>query len=631
MALNCSENPSLAAPVLVLLSPGGVALARQLKALLPDAEIHGLRTRLGASEADVLFNGTAEHLRGLFIAGHPIIGLCAAAVLIRSLGPLLGDKWNEPPVLALAEDGSVVVPLLGGHHGAHALARTIGAELDIAPAITTAGDVRFGVAFDDPPEGWRLANPGDAKAFSAALLAGAPVRVEGMAQWLTSARLPVAPDAELVLRITERATIGSPELLVYHPASLAVGVGIERNGDPEALISLIRDTLTASNLSPLAVAGLYSIDIKGNEPAMHAAAAALGVPIRFFDAETLERETPRLASPSDLVFTHVGCHGVSEGAALAAVGNSGLLVVPKTKSRGATCAIARAAAPFNPATRGRPQGRLFVVGLGPGDLAWRTMAATNALAQMDDLVGYSLYNDLVGPLAPDVVRHDFGMGDEEIRARKALELAASGRTVCLVTSGDPGIYAMATLVFELLDRTPQPEWLLVDIQVIPGISAFQAAAALIGAPLAHDFCLISLSDLLTPWPLIVKRLEAAAAADMAVALYNPVSRNRRQQFDEAVKILRRHRPGTTPAVIGRQLGRPEQTLTVVQLAELTPDRLDMLCVVLVGSSDTRVIERPCGGHWVYTPRGFSGKPLSGMREGAGMREAAPTLSPTKDP
>lgn len=613
MALTASDPSVHGAPVFVLLSPGGLPVARRLKLLFAGAEIHGLQGRVAAGDVDRGFGATADHLRGLFQGGRPIIGLCAAAVLIRSLAPLLGDKWTEPPVLALAEDGGVVVPLLGGHHGAHALARTIGAALEVAPAITTAGDVRFGVAFDDPPDGWRLANPADAKPFAGGLLAGAPVRLEGLAPWLASARLPFASDAELVLRVTERAVAGSPEMLVYHPTTLAVGVGVERGGDPEELITLIRDTLAAQGLSPLAVGGVFSIDVKADEPAVHAAAAALGVPARFFDAATLEVETPRLATPSDLVFEHVGCHGVSEGAALAAVGSGGLLVVPKHKSRGATCAIARAPLPLDARSLGRPRGRLFVVGLGPGGAPWRTANAAAALEAMDDLVGYKLYNDLVDPLPAHVVRHDFGMGDEEARARKALDLAAEGRTVCLVTSGDPGIYAMATLVFELLDRAPQPGWLRVEIQVIPGVSAFQAAASLIGAPLAHDFCLISLSDLLTPWPLIVKRLEAAAEADMAVALYNPVSRGRRQQLEEAVRIFLRHRSPDTPAVIGRQLGRPEQTVKVVALSELTPDLLDMLCIVIVGSSDTRVVARPRGGHWVYTPRGFSGKPSSGMR------------------
>ena len=606
-------------PALILLSPGGLALARRIRELLPGAEVHGLRGRLEPTAVDHVFVGTADHLRGLFLGGRPIIGLCAAGVLIRSLGPLLGDKWSEPPVLAIAEDGSAVIPLLGGHHGAHTLARTLGAALSVAPAITTAGDVRFGIAFDDPPDGWELANPDDAKPFAGALLAGAPVRLEGRAPWLAASRLPFAPDAELVLRVTERVAAGSPEVLVYHPRTLAVGVGVERNGDPAELIALIRETLASQTISPLAVAGLFSIDIKADEPAIHAAAADLGVPVRFFDAETLERERPRLANPSEVVFANVGCHGVSEGAALAAVGNGGLLVVPKTKSRGATCAVARASEPFDAAALGTPRGRLTVVGLGPGAAGWRTADAAAALAEMEDLVGYRLYNDLAGPLAPHVVRHDFGMGDEEVRAVKALELAAAGRRVCLVTSGDPGIYAMATLVFELLDKAPRPEWQRVEVRVVPGISAFQALASRIGAPLAHDFALVSLSDLLTPWPVIVKRLEAVAAADMAVALYNPVSRERRRQLEEAVEILLRHRDPATPAVIGRQMGRPEEAVSVVPLAELKPDLLDMLSIVIIGASDTRAVARPRGGQWVYTPRGFAGKNSSIMKgpEGQG--------------
>ncbi|CAK0748633.1 cobalt-precorrin 5A hydrolase / precorrin-3B C17-methyltransferase [uncultured Gammaproteobacteria bacterium] len=614
MALNDRSPNGQAAPVLITLTPGGVPLCRRLKAMVPGSEIHGLAGRVAEGDADRLFTATAEHLRGLFRAGRPIVGVCAAGVLIRSLAPLLGDKWSEPPVLALAEDGSAVIPLLGGHHGAHALARTYGEALNVQPAITTAGDVRFGVALDDPPLGWCLANPADAKAFAGALLAGASVRLEGEAPWLTGSRLPLAADGGLTIHATEQALTGSAQALVYHPAVLAVGVGVERDGSAEELKALIAETLAAHGLSPLAVAGLFSIEVKSDEPAVHAAAAALGVPARFFDAVALEAQAPRLVTPSEVVFRNVGCHGVSEGAALAASGPEGVLIVAKAKSRGATCAIARSPIPLDATKIGRPRGKLSVVGLGPGGLEWRTANAVAALAAMDDLVGYKLYTDLAKPLASHVTLYEYGMGDEEIRARKALDLAAQGRKVVLVTSGDPGIYAMATLVFELLDHDSRPDWLRVEVEVVPGISAFQAGAALIGAPLAHDFCLISLSDLLTPWELIVRRLEAAAAADMAVALYNPVSRGRRHQLETAVEIFLRHRSPETPAVIGRQLGRPDQSVTVVRLGDLTPDLLDMLSIVTIGSSETRRMARPRGGEWVYTPRGFSGKASSGMRE-----------------
>jgi cobalt-precorrin 5A hydrolase/precorrin-3B C17-methyltransferase len=599
-------------PVLIVLTPGGVPVSRDVQALFPQAEVHGLARRVAG--VDRAFERTGEHLRELFLAGRPIIGVCAAAVLIRALAPVLDDKHAEPPVVAVAEDGSVVVPLLGGHHGAHALARRIAERLGGVAAITTAGDLRFGVALDNPPEGWTLANPDHYKAFAGALLAGASVRLEGEAAWLRDSRLPFAADARHVIRITDRVMAGGENTLVYHPRDLAVGVGAERGANADEVIALVRETLAANGLAEDAVAGLFSLDVKADEPAVHAAAVALGVPVRFFDAATLERETPRLATPSEVVFRQVGCHGVAEAAALAATGPGGDLIVAKAKTAGATCAVGRATGPLDAARIGRKRGRLAVIGLGPGALDWRTPEASAWLAEAEDVVGYTFYNDLVGTLPSSAVRHDFPLGQEELRARKALDLAAGGRTVALVSSGDPGIYAMATLVFELLDKAPTPEWQRVEITVVPGLSAFQAAAARIGAPMAHDLCLISLSDLLTPWDVILKRVEAAAIADFLIAFYNPVSRKRRTQLAESVAVLLRHRPADTPVVVARQLGRADEDVRVIHLDELTPDHADMLTLLLIGSSETRVVARADGGQWVYTPRGYAGKVGSALRE-----------------
>ena len=232
------------------------------------------------------------------------------------------------------------------------------------------------------------------------------------------------------------------------------------------------------------------------------------------------------------------------------------------------------------------------------------------VAAADDLVGYDLYLDLLGPIADRKQRHPFPLGAEEDRARAALDLAATGRNVALVSSGDPGIYAMATLVFELLDRTDRADWARVAVQVSPGISALQAAAARIGAPLGHDFCTISLSDLLTQWAAIEGRIKAAAEGDFVVTFYNPVSRRRRTQLHAAKATLIAHRPADTPVVLARSLGRPEETVTVTTLADLDPETVDMLTVVLVGSSTTRAVPRSDGGCWVYTPRGYAGKPGS---------------------
>jgi cobalt-precorrin 5A hydrolase/precorrin-3B C17-methyltransferase len=600
----------------VALTAHGVDLARRLAHKMPGAEVHGLATRVEG--ADVAFTDTAAHLRNLFTDGRPIVAVCAAGIAVRALAPMLADKNSEPPVVALSEDGQAVVPLLGGHRGGDTLAREIANRLGIQAAITAAGDSRFGIALDDPPPGWCLANPQDYKNFTARLLAGEAVRLEGEAPWLTDSALPFADDATLTLAATARAQTGSADVLVYHPAVLAVGVGCERDTDPAELSVLVRETLADADLAPAAVAGIYSLDLKADEPAVLSLAAELGVAARFFDAPRLEAETPRLTIPSDAVFREVGCHGVAEGAALAAAGTQATLLVPKRKSARATCAIAMAPAPIGAVggAVGRGRGSLALVGLGPGDPAWRTPEATAAVARAGDLVGYRLYLDLLGRAAAGKTLHPYALGEEEARVRAALDLAADGRDVALICSGDPGIYAMAALVFELIEHGGRADWRRPEIAVVPGISALQAAAARAGAPLGHDFCAISLSDLLTPWPVIERRLRAAAEGDFVVALYNPVSQQRRRQFDVAMEILRKFRPAATPVILARNLGRDGESLRITDLARIDAGQADMLTVVLIGSSQTRHIDRGDGGSWVYTPRGYAAKRTTKTGEAA---------------
>ncbi len=436
---------------IVILAPGSRETAQRIAAMVENSEIHGLARRV---EADVFFDDTVPHLQSLFAANLPIVGVCAAGILIRALGPLLADKRAEPPVVAVAEDGSAAVPLLGGHHGANDLARRIADALGgpgkCLAAVTTAGDTRFGVALDDPPEGWTLSNPNDAKPFMAALLAGGAVAGD-VPEFLADSGLPRDPAGTLRISETVRAETGDATRLVYRPKRLAVGVGCERGTDPAELIALVRQTLADMDLAEQAVAGVFSLDLKADEPAVHASAHTLGVDARFFDTATLEAETPRLATPSEAVFREVGCHGVAEGAALAAAGPDATLCVPKKKSLRATCAVAEAPGVINAAAAGAPQGRLLVVGTGPGGDGWMTAESEAAVATATDLVGYSLYLDLLGERAAGKMRLDFPLGEETDRVRAALDLAAAGKTVALVSSGDPGIYAMATLVFEQVE------------------------------------------------------------------------------------------------------------------------------------------------------------------------------------
>ncbi len=588
----------------IAVTAAGLAMARRIAAALPGAELHGRAGRV--ADCTVSFAETTMHLRRLFADGVPIVGVCSAGILIRAVAPLLADKMTEPPLLAVGVDGGSVVPLLGGHHGANRLAAEIARALGAHLAVTTAGDLALGLGVDDPPEGWRVANPDAAKPVAAALLAGQPVRLEveaGEAGWLVASGL--GEHGEWGIRVTDHAVDGDDELIL-HPPVLALGVGCERGAPAEELITLARASLAESGLAAGSVACVASLDLKADEPAVHALAAELGVPARFFSPAELEAQASRLHNPSELVFRETGCHGVAEGAALAAAGAEGLLIMPKAKSKRATCAIARAPRPIDAAAVGRARGRLFVVGIGPGEASWRTAEANRAIATATDLVGYGLYLDLLGEAAQGKHRHDGAMGAEEARARLSLDLAAEGRDVALVCSGDAGIYALATLVFELLDREQRTEWNRLAITVVPGISALQAAAARAGAVINHDFCTISLSDLLTPWEVIERRIAAAAEGDFVVAFYNPVSQRRTSQLPAARRILLEHRPATTPVVLARNLGRAGEAVDITSLGELDPRQVDMLTIVLVGNRESRILALD-GRRWVYTPRGYASK------------------------
>jgi cobalt-precorrin 5A hydrolase/precorrin-3B C17-methyltransferase len=563
-------------PAIFILGVSALPLAKKVKSSL-GGEIHGPR-RVG--EADVAYTDAASHLAELFRDHRAIIGLCASGILIRALAHALRDKHDEPPVIAIAEDGSSIVPLLGGHHGANALARRLAQICGGHAAITTASDIRFGGAFDEPPEGHVLANEHDVKAAAAAKLAGETIRIN----------------------VTEKAIAGGPKHLVYHPKVLAIGVGCERGVSADRVLELIEESMSTHKLAKAAVACVTSIHIKSDEAAIHAAAEYLNVPARFFGPHDLARETPRLKNPSELVAREVGTPGVAEAAALAAAGPDADLIVEKIKRHGVTIAIAKSSSPIL-RLRGQQRGKLSVVGIGPGAAEWRSLAARATLTAASDWVGYGLYLDLVADLRDEQTEHRFPLGAEEDRVRHAIALAKQGKHVALVCSGDAGIYAMASLVYEIVEREPNR----IAIEVIPGISAFQAAAAKAGAIIGHDFCCISLSDLLTPWPEIERRIAAAAEGDFVVAFYNPRSAQRATQLRRALDVLASHRPPQTPVVVATNLGRPGEDARIIPLGEFDPNTVDMLTIVIVGSSQSRAFKRGDGRTYVYTPRGYAAK------------------------
>ena len=247
-------------------------------------------------------------------------------------------------------------------------------------------------------------------------------------------------------------------------------------------------------------------------------------------------------------------------------------------------------------------GRLAIVGLGPGPACWVTPEASAALAAASDVVGYKPYLDRL-PERADQRRHSSDNRAEIDRARQALSMAAEGRQVALVSGGDPGVFAMAAAVFEAIEAG-DPAWLSLDVAVVSGVSAMQAAAARLGAPLGHDFCAISLSDNLKPWDIVERRLRAAAEGDFVIALYNPASQARPQRIHDAFALLRLCKSEATPVAFARAVGRRDESVVLTTLAAADPSIADMSTLVMIGSSETRLVNRPGRTPWILTPRTY---------------------------
>jgi cobalt-precorrin 5A hydrolase / precorrin-3B C17-methyltransferase len=557
-------------PAIFILGPTALPLAQKIQSEL-GGKIHGPAHVAGV---DIVYSKATSAIAVAFQTGQPVIGICASAILIRAVAPYLKNKLTEAPVIAVAEDGSSVVPLLGGHHGANKLANTIAALLKSHAAITTASDVIYGTAYDELASGLTLGNPEHVKSATAARLRG----------------------EEVFRHNTIHNNIGDDRNIIYHPTVLAVGIGCERGTSTEEVQELIRSTFDAHNLSTKSIAVFASIDLKEDESAISALTNVV-----YFSAEELQTQKG-IATPSDYVNETTGTPSVAEASALAAAGDEATLIVPKTKSKRATIAVAEAPEPIlEPA--GRRRGIVSIVGIGPGTMMMRSPNVTQELAMATDWVGYDLYLDLAADLKNHQKEHRFPLGDEEARCRHAIELAKLGKRVALVCSGDAAIYAMAALVYEIIDLQP----CRVAVEVHPGISAFQAASARAGAMIGHDFCCISLSDLLTPWEVIEKRLHAAAEGDFVISFYNPRSLKRRDQLERAFAILKNHRPPGTPVVIASNLGRPTEKTKIVNFADFNPDEVDMLTLVMVGSSQSKSFQRGDGKTYAYTPRGYAKK------------------------
>jgi cobalt-precorrin 5A hydrolase / precorrin-3B C17-methyltransferase len=549
-----------------------------------------------------------------------VVGSCG--LVVRLLAPLLSSKHSDPAVVVVDSADRHAIALLGAHGaGADALSQRVAALLGGTAVLTGHSSGTDHLPLDSFGQGWGWRRgPGDWSALmQRASRRGAD---DAPLQVLQSAGLPLWASTPAALGLAVQQGGGdAPDLRItsqlgagcrWHPPQLWLGLGCERHTSLAVLERLIADTLGAQGLAEAAVAGLATVDRKGDEPALLALAEARGWPLRLFSSQQLAAVA--VPNPSAAVEAEMGTASVAEAACLLAAGPQARLLHPKTIGRArvqgtgsgpqdergaATLAVAAAAEQWAP-----HQGELHLVGSGPGSLALLTGEARETLSRCSVWVGYGLYLDLLEPLRrPDQARLDGQLTAERQRCQQALQLACQGVRVALISSGDSGIYGMAGLALEL--------WLALDggdrpaFAVHPGISALQLAAARCGAPLMHDFCTISLSDRLTPWEVIERRLEAAAQGDFVVALYNPRSQGRDWQLARARDLLLQGRPGSTPVALARQLGRAEEQVSLHTLATLPIDAVDMLTLVLVGNSSTRA----AAGRLV-TPRGYPGAELA---------------------
>jgi precorrin-2 C20-methyltransferase/precorrin-3B C17-methyltransferase len=371
------------------------------------------------------------------------------------------------------------------------------------------------------------------------------------------------------------------------------------------------------------LAARYATEVVPGVPAFCAAAAAAGAPLVKRDdvltilPGTLPRDVlaARLQGTDAAVVMKLGrtFAGVRDAAGDAGVAERGIYVERASgpDERVAPLGAVDDDVPYmslvlvpsaDRAARPARRGRVAVVGLGPAGPRWLTPEAQSELAEADDLIGYETYLRRV-PVRRGQRRHPSDNRVEIERARHALALAADGARVAVVSSGDPGIFAMASAVLEAVED--EERFAGVEVRVVPGLSAMQAAAARVGAPLGHDFCVVSLSDILKPWSAVERRLRAAGEADMVLALYNPASRTRREQLVRALEVIGEHRAADTPVVVARAVGSEAESVHVTTLAALDPDMVDMRTLLIVGSSTTRVVPPYNGGPpRVYTPRRY---------------------------
>ena len=531
----------------------------------------------------------------------------------RLISSFISHKEIDPGVIVTDKRGSKIIPILNLHHNqtkniAFKLHNLVGGEI----IETNNSSLENFLNLDSFGENWGWRRSGSTEDWSKLVINQSKKQLisfqqfSGSELWKrceSSKNLNQLGHCDAIYDRESTFLIGikNQYQTTWHPPTLWLGMGCERNTNKKFIQDSLNQFLFDNEISVLSIAGIATVDLKKDEKSILDIAKDNQWPIKFFTSKRLLKEN--VPNPSQAVFDEIGSYSVAEASCLTAAGKDGKLLVEKNifinkkfsgdRAGAVTLALAEAKNQFAPS-----RGHIHVIGSGPGNLSLLTIDAKIALSECPVWIGYKMYLDLLDPLLrEDQIRIDSDITEEKKRCEKAISLAQEGIKVALVSSGDSSIYGMAGLLLEViqnLDITVRPSF-----TIHPGISCIQLAASLAGSPLMNDFCAISLSDKLTPWEIIEKRIKGALLGDFVVAIFNPQSKERDWQLKTTIKMFLENRKKETPILIARQVGRKDQKISFCTLEDFPYSQIDMLTLIIVGNSKTKLVENK-----FISPRGY---------------------------
>jgi len=533
---------------------------------------------------------------------------------IRLISPLLISKEKDPGVIVIDKKFSKIIPLIGIHQTiCYEIALKLSNLFDGNLVITNNSIFEKSLDLDAFGRNWGWNRSGSIKDWSDLVIKQSNNQQIFVKQYSGNKVWKESESGKNIKYLSSKDKVEKEEntffittknyhRLAWHPRILWVGIGCERNTSLKFIEDCIDKLFLKYEISFFSIAGLATIDIKKDEKALIDITKTKNWPIKFFKNEDLLKV--KVPNPSKVVFKEIGTFSVAEAASLLACGNEGGQIVieknifkhkaPSGKNLGAvTLAVAESKQEFAP-----ERGFVHIIGSGPGALSYLTGEAKAALSQCSIWIGYKRYLDLLKPLMrDDQIRINSELTQEKQRCADAISFAQQGIKVALISSGDAGIYGMAGLLIELiqkLDTQFRPSF-----AVHPGISSLQLAAALAGAPLMNDFCAISLSDKLTPWETIKKRINGALVGDFVTVIFNPQSNERNWQLRTTIEMFLKFRAKTTPVLVARQVGRNQQKKRIFNLDSIPIDEIDMLTIIIIGNASTKLVN-----NFLISPRGY---------------------------